>query len=121
MPHAFSANLPCEEIVAEIQRDLRIAGFYVAQSFDLRSARALLPNCACPYHGTALCDCQYSVLLIYGQTSAPETLVIHGHDARCWIVLADNPNGRVTPNLASEIVQVLAAARLISLSNFERE
>jgi hypothetical protein len=113
VPQAFSANLPCEEIVGEIHRELNAAGFHVAQSFDLRSARALLPSCTCPHHGTALCDCQYSVLRIYGQTSAPETLVIHGHDARCWIVIADNPNGRGTPYLVSEIVQVLAAARLI--------
>lgn len=91
MPHEFSANLPCEKIVAEICRELNAAGFHVVQSFDLRSARALFPACTCPRHGTAQCDCEYSVLLVYGREPAPETLIVYGHDAQCWIALADNP------------------------------
>lgn len=105
--------MSCEEIVAETLRQLSAAGFHVAQSFDLRSARALFPGCACPHHGTALCDCQYSVLLIYEQAAAPETLIVHGHGVWCRILLADNPSREATSQLASQIAQVLVAAGLI--------
>jgi hypothetical protein len=70
----------CDEIVPIISCELDKAGFYVEQSFDLRSALALVPNCTCPHHGTALCDCQNKVLLVYGQAKTPATLVVHGHD-----------------------------------------
>jgi len=114
VPHEFTANLPCEEIVGRICRALRAAGFRVEQSFDLRSALTLVPDCTCPHHGTALCDCQYNVLLIYGQAPAPATLVVHGHDNQCWIALSDDPNGRAASALSTEISDTLAVDRLIS-------
>ncbi len=121
MPQELGVAVSCEEIVAEIYRQLSAAGFHVAQSFDLRSARALFPDCACPHHGTALCDCQYSVLLVYGQTATPETLIVHGHDVWCRILLADNPHREATSPLASEIAQVLATAGLILPADCEQD
>jgi hypothetical protein len=111
----FTVNTVCDEIVAAIRRELVAAGFRVEQSFDLRSALALVPDCTCPHHGTALCDCQYNVLLVYKQVmSAPVTLVAHGHDGQCWLALADDPNGREAARLAADIVRTLAAAGLIT-------
>ncbi|MEW6578737.1 MAG: hypothetical protein AB1435_06030 [Chloroflexota bacterium] len=121
VPQELGAAVSCEEIIAEICRELSAAGFHVAQSFDLRSARALFPDYACPHHGTALCDCQYSVLLIYGQATAPETLIVHGHDVWCRILLADNPHREATSHLASEIAQVLAATGLILPADCEQD
>lgn len=115
MPREFVVNEPCDQIVPTIQRELGAAGFRVEQSFDLRSALALVPNCSCPHHGTALCDCQYNVLLVYGQAQTPATLIVHGQDRRCWIALADDPGGHVMTRLAVEIVRALAVARLIML------
>jgi len=101
-------------MVPIIRRELVTAGFRVEQSFDLRSALTLLPNCTCPHHGTALCDCQYNVLLIYGQTPIPASLIVHGHDHQCWIALADDPNGQVAPGLAADILHTLASAHLLT-------
>ena len=114
MQRGFSVSQTCDEMVPAIRRELAAAGFRVEQSFDLRSALALVPNCTCPHHGTALCDCQYNVLLIYGQTPMPASLIVHGHDHHCWIALADDPNGRDTTRLTAEIIQTLAGAHLIT-------
>jgi len=115
VPREFTVNQTCNEIVPTIQRELNAAGFRVEQSFDLRSALTLVPNCTCPHHGTALCDCQYNVLLIYGQAPVPASLIVHGHDQQCWIVLADDPNGRVATPLVADIVRALASAHLITI------
>jgi hypothetical protein len=96
----------CHEVVAILQGALRAAGFRVEQSFDLRSALAGAPTCACPHHGTARCDCQYNVLLVYGQTGVPVSLIVHGHDARTWIVLAGYSDAAA--ELAAQITQAVA-------------
>jgi hypothetical protein len=104
-------------MAASIRQVLHDAGFRIEQSFDLRSALALIPNCTCPHHGTALCDCQYSVMLVYGpDSSVPITLVTHGRDEQCWLALADPPDGRAASGLEAEIVQALAVACLITLN-----
>lgn len=115
MQREFVANQTCNEMVPTIQRKLGAAGFRVEQSFDLRSALTLAPDCTCPHHGTALCDCQYNVLLIYGPAPVPATLIVHGHDHQCWIALADDPIGRVPTRLAADIVRALASAQLITI------
>ena len=116
MQREFTVNQTCDEMVPTIRRELAAAGFRVAQSFDLRSALTLVPNCTCPHHGTALCDCQYNVLLIYGQAPMPASLIVHGHDHQCWIALADDPNGREVTRLTTEIIQALVAAQLITIN-----
>jgi hypothetical protein len=59
-------------------------GFTPVQSFDLRSALAAHPACACPYHGAEQCTCQYVVLLVYPKTrsahAGPIVLTLHSHD-----------------------------------------
>lgn len=118
MLHEFAVNLPCDESVAVVCQSLGTARLRVEQSFNLRAALTLVPNCACPYHGAALCDCQYTVLLVYGQTlSAPVTIVVHGRANQSWIAVSDPPNGRAPTGLALEIVQTLAAAHLITLND----
>lgn len=115
MHREFTVNLACDEMIPVIRRELAAAGLRVEQSFDLRSALAQVPTCTCPHHGTARCDCEYNVLLVYGQASTPFSLVVHGHDHQCWIALADEPGGRAVPGLANQVVQVLAAARLLTI------
>ena len=69
---------------------LEAADLRVYRSFDLRTARAVDSNCTCPYHGTKACDCQMVVLLVYHQEqSAPATVVLHGHQGRTWLTLAE--------------------------------
>jgi hypothetical protein len=80
---------PCNDIVVKLTALLQEAQFRVERSFDLQSAR--IAGCTCPHHGTDQCDCQYIVLLVYDDTPAPLTLVVHGHDGWSWITLADTP------------------------------
>jgi hypothetical protein len=116
--HEFAVYLPCDKSVAAVCQSLSAAGLRVEQSFNLHAALALFPNCTCPHHGTAMCDCQYTVLLVYGQAlSAPVTVVVHGHDNRSWITVSDPPNGWAPEGLSLGIVQTLAAAHLIELND----
>lgn len=108
MAHELAVNRACHEVVPALQGALRAAGFRVEQSFDLRSALAGVPACACPHHGTARCDCQYNVLLVNGQAHMPVSLIVHGHDDRTWISLADSPEGDAVSELVAQIMQTLA-------------
>ncbi len=114
MPCAFSASVPASQLMTAICQARTAAGFQVAQSFDLRSAFTMLPDHACPHHhDPAECDCQYSVLLVYGRATAPETLVVHGSDAHCWITLADPWTQQPGPSPTADIVRALVEAHLI--------
>lgn len=118
MLREFAVYLPCDESVAAVRHALCRARLRVHQSFDLRGALTLVPDCACPHHGTGLCDCQYSVLLVYGQAlSAPVTVVAHGRDHRTWITVSDPPDEGAAAGLSLAIVQALAAAHLITLDD----
>ena len=86
------------------------AALRVTPTFDLRSARAVSSTCACPYHGTEVCDCQMVVLLVYHGQRPPATVVLHGHQGRTWMVLAEAPNA----GLEAEITAALAVAPPVS-------
>ena len=72
-------------------------GLLVVRSFDLRTARGARDGCACPYHGTAECTCQYVVLLVYGEADAPATLTIHGQEARARVQIVHDASNRPSP------------------------
>ena len=90
-------------ILSRLQR----YGFTAVQSFDLRSALAAHPGCACPYHGTEQCTCQYIVLLVYPTAppahTGPIVLTLHSHDGETQVQLVEpafvpalSANGEVT-------------------------
>ncbi len=107
--HEFVFDLPGNVVLAQVTQTLNAAGFRVEQSFDLRSALALVPDCSCQHHGTALCDCQYVVLLVYYRRAAPVTLVIHSHDGRSWVMLADNLNRHPSVFLKTTVASTLSS------------
>ena len=88
-----SFNIKPESALALITQDLQDHGYTVIRSFDLRSAREALRDpeeCACPYHGTSLCNCQYVVLLIHTQEDGePFSLIAHGHENNTQLALVD--------------------------------
>jgi hypothetical protein len=94
--------------------------FQVVRSFDLRSALVANDNCACPYHGTSQCTCQFVVLLVYKDTTGPVALTVHSYDiqARVQLVLDSltPPNlalaGQIMPIL-EEVAQALRLAALL--------
>ncbi|GAB4528534.1 MAG: hypothetical protein Fur0018_14680 [Anaerolineales bacterium] len=76
----FDIPLDCSRAVREASDCLQSHQWQTMRSFDLQAARLAHQHCACPHHGTAQCDCQMVVLLLYGQTESPLTLLAHGRD-----------------------------------------
>lgn len=100
----------CDQVQAWVNQQLTGAGLRTAQTFDLQVARLAHTDCPCPHHGTADCNCQMVVLLIYPQQGDPVTLVIHGQDNRTWLSLA-NPTGQHTNQHLETLVRRLLTPR----------
>ena len=112
MAHEMVIRRKYGVMLAEIRRSLESAGLRVQQSFDLRSALTLAPHCHCPHHGTEQCNCQYGVLLAYGQGAGPATLLVHGRDELVWLTVASASSSPSTRDLESAIVRALAGLGL---------
>jgi hypothetical protein len=117
MAQLLTLEYPSGEAVQWITQALSQADLQVATSFDLRTARAAHTDCACPHHGTALCDCQMVILLVYGTEACPATLVVHGRDGRTYLSLADTPGQRPPPRLTATI---FAALTLDTFSRYQQ-
>jgi hypothetical protein len=116
----------CDQATQIVAERLAGCGLQVVRSFDLRQAGklpttgaagtneqlALDPpaGCHCAHHGTEPCDCQMVVMLVYGPTVAPATLVAHGHDGLTWFTLVDTPEQRPSPDLARSIASALRSS-----------
>jgi len=107
MSQLLTIEYTCDKAVRWTTKSLENAGLHVANSFNLQTARAALSHCACPHHGTAVCDCQMVVLLVYGADGRPATLVAHGHDGRTWLSLVEIPEQRPSPQLKESIEMAL--------------
>ncbi len=102
-------NCSCDAALRWTKEHLAQAGLRTMQTFDLQSVRHAPGDCSCPHHGTAECDCQMAVLLVYGERGEPVTLILHGNDGQTWLSTADEPNQRVDPTLLAEIKHALDA------------
>lgn len=80
---------PCEDAVTYFVERMHRAGLHVIRTFDLHETRIDETTCTCPYHGTAQCDCQMVVLLVYGKDSQPASVVVHGHNGQTWFSLVE--------------------------------
>jgi hypothetical protein len=93
-----------EEALTAAASLMEAAGLQVTRSFDLHATRAFKGGCACPHHGTAVCDCHYAVLLVRGPGTVPVVLLVHGRDGVTWFSLAPDPdNPAVAEALATTI------------------
>lgn len=97
----------CEEAVAWVIRQANYSGLLIVRTFDLQVARQPHVDCPCPHHGTALCDCQMVVLLVYGEAHQPVTLVAHCYEGKTRFSLVDTPQQRADPHLEATIRQAL--------------
>jgi len=86
----------CETVIRQVTQNLETAGLRVVRSFDLRSACASFADNVCPHHGTAPCDCQLVVLLIYG-AGAPVSLILHSHRGQTELQWDEAPHARPGP------------------------
>jgi len=77
------------------------------QTFDLHSAMSSIHACSCPNHGTQECDCQMVIVLVYGTTEEPVTLILHGNRDRTWFSLPDTVLQNQDPQLQLKILETL--------------
>lgn len=96
-----------EQAQAWIRHQLVGAGLRVVQTFDLQVARMAHPDFPCTHHGTAECDCQMVVLLVYDREAEPATLVIHSQDGTTWLSLAGPMGVRSDRHLEAAIRRIL--------------
>jgi len=100
----LSVDRSCDEILKWSKEQLTQAGLCPIQTFDLHTARISLHNCPCPNHGTEECDCQMVVLLVYGDTGTPETLILHGNRETTRLSIA-NTFGSDTTKALTELIK----------------
>ena len=106
---------PCDEAVEWLSDRLRGAGMQVVRTFDLQDARPFQVKCPCPHHGTAECNCQMVVLLVYQGKHGPITVTAHGHDRQTWFALVDTAAQPADPRLAEVLYSlVISASAFIS-------
>jgi hypothetical protein len=109
------------EVVNQAVRQLQRAGFDVRRSFDLQTTRAFQSGCSCPHHGTALCDCQYAVLLVQSPDGSLLTLLAHGRDGLTWFSLADDPGQNASGLMVEEIERLLQRLAQVEVEGMEVE
>lgn len=103
----LTLNQAWSDVLPWVSRQLGDAGLQVKQTFNLQLARQMQKDCPCPHHGTAQCNCQILVLLVYRNVGPPITLTIHGYDANTWVSLVDVPGQRADPFFESSIRRLL--------------
>jgi hypothetical protein len=97
----------CDKTLQWTSHQLQKAGLRSVQTFDLHTARSGSHDCQCPNHGTEACDCQMVVLLVYGVTAEPATLILHGNDGQTWLSISDGLTSNAS--LKEQVRQVLNA------------
>lgn len=100
-------NCSCDEALQWTKKQLSQASLRAMQTFDLHTARHSLEGCPCPHHGTDACDCQMVVLLVYGKTEGPVTLILHGNDGQTRLSLVNNSLQRADASIRSAIERAL--------------
>jgi hypothetical protein len=113
--YLLTLNLDSEQAVEQVTRRLTADGLQVVRSFDLQTARSTHTNCTCPNHGTAECDCQMVVLLVYDKRGEPLTLMAHSQDGQTQFELVDSPQQRPQPLIKAAVLQALALEGFASI------
>lgn len=103
----LSLNCPCEDALRWLSQSLEQSGLRVMQTFDLHTARLGLADCPCPHHGTSECNCQMVILLVYGETPEPATLILHSDDGQTWVSLVDSLGQRANTKTVTAIKHAL--------------
>ena len=90
---------------------LQEAGLQLSSSFNFRTSLPQGISCNCPDHA-GNCDCDLTVLLVYGSEPNPATLLAHSHNGRTWLSLVDNGDERSSSDLRRQIRSSLTATPL---------
>lgn len=116
-PSFLIVDLPCDVALQTAKKKLSQANLRALQTFDLHATRArhTQQDCPCPNHGTAECDCQMVVLMVYGETAEPATLILHGSDGQTRFSIADDSSQRVDKKLIFSIKEALDIKLAVSV------
>ena len=107
----LTLDCSCKETLDWLKKRLAAVPLRVMQTFDLHDARQAFEGCACPHHGTAQCDCQMVILLVYDSAPEPATLILHGNEKKTWISLADRLSQPANVNLVMSIERALGVKK----------
>ncbi len=113
-PSFLTVDLPCDVALQAAKKKLTQTGLRALQTFDLHTARHTQQDCPCPNHGTADCDCQMVVLMVYGETAEPATLILHGSDGQTRFSIADDSFQRADRKLVASIKEALDIKAAVS-------
>jgi hypothetical protein len=120
MNESLVFNFDSQTAIKAVMTTLARHGLHVIRSFDLQSALGAHGGCECPHHGTAQCNCQFVVLLVYGEASlrggkAAEPVVIttHSRDNRTEAKIVHDAAAIPDPRLAGEVLAALVEAAIM--------
>jgi hypothetical protein len=99
---------PYEQTLARVTGQLSALGLRVLVTFDLQASRLVDIGCSCPHRCTEDCSCRMSVLLVYGKSSEPASLLLQGHESKTWFSMVDTPQQPLDPQLREEIRSIIA-------------
>ena len=114
-PSFLIVDLPCDMALQAAKKKLSQSGLRALQTFDLHTARHTQQDCPCPHHGTADCDCQMVVLMVYGESAEPVPLILHGSDGQTRFSIADDPSQRIDKKLVASIKEALDIRAAVSV------
>jgi hypothetical protein len=112
MNESIQFNFDSETATQAALRTLARHNLYVIRSFDLRSALQVHGGCECPHHGTTQCNCQFVVLLVYGEAAEPVVVTIHSRDNQAEAVIVHDATTLPDPRLAEEVIGALVEAAI---------
>ncbi len=104
----FDSETATKAAVATLTRH----GLHIVRSFDLRSALIAHDGCECPHHGTAQCDCQFVVLLVYGDAAEPVAITMHSRDNRTEARIVRDATTIPDSRLAEVVMAALVEAAI---------
>jgi hypothetical protein len=115
---ALTLPLCFDEATRKVSKRLTEAGFAVVRSFDLRSVQSTSFGGVCPNHGTAACDCELAIFLVYAATGDPVPVLARSHNRRTWLSVVEtvSPSPHHQPTLVRALAELVA-----SLSEMEDE
>lgn len=105
-------NFDSETATQSALTSLARHSLYVIRSFDLRSALQPHGGCECPHHGTAQCDCQFVVLLVYGEATEPVVVTLHSRDNQAQARIVHDATTIPDPRLTEEVMAALVEAAI---------
>lgn len=103
----FTLDLAFDQALSWLTDRLMAARLRVVRTFDLQDTFADPADCPCPHEPGEVCSCRMVILLVYGESTHPASLVALGNPEKTCFSLVDSPQQRVEAELELGIRQAL--------------